>query len=90
MLEMRPLAEKVAQPAAPPAFETTRPVVEARPTLFTLKSVVVAEAVEEPIANRVVLVEPLFACTERRAKGEVVPMPIVPVPRTVLLPIPVP
>ena len=62
-----------------PKPETTRLVEEARPTLFTEKRVVVAEAVEEPIANSVVLVEPLFAWTESVAQGVVDAMPIEPV-----------
>ena len=61
-----------------PRPETTRLVVEARPVLETEKRVVVALAVEEPIANRVVLVEPLFAWTESFAHGVVEAMPIEP------------
>jgi hypothetical protein len=45
------------------------------PVLETLKSVVVAEAVEEPMAKSVLFVLPLNACTESFANGEVVPMP---------------
>ena len=44
----------------------------------TEKSVVVAEAVEEPIANSVVLVDPLFACTDSAPHGEEDAIPIVP------------
>ena len=55
-----------------------RLVVEARPTLSTENSVVVAEAVLEPIANNVVLVEPLFAWTDSFAHGEEDAIPIVP------------
>ncbi len=49
VFEMRPVAEKVAQPAAPPAPETMRFVVEAVPVLEIWKSVDCADAVEEPI-----------------------------------------
>ena len=49
------------------------------PVLDIEKSVVVADAVEEPIAKSVVLVEPLFAWIERLANGEVVLMPTNPV-----------
>ena len=61
-----------------PRPETMRLVVEARPTLSTENSVVVAEAVLEPIANNVVLVEPLFAWTDSFAHGEEDAIPIVP------------
>ena len=62
-----------------PKPETTRLVLEARPVLSIEKSVVVALAVEEPIANRIVLVEPLFAWTESFAHGEEDATPMVPV-----------
>ena len=78
-----------AQPNAPLAHVSTLPllqlvrkapnslVVEAAPVLSIEKSVVVADAVDEPIAKRVVLVSPLFACIAKRAKGVEVPMPTV-------------
>lgn len=48
------------------------------PVFETLKSVVVAFAVDEAMANSVVLVAPLFACTESCANGVEVPTPNVP------------
>lgn len=48
------------------------------PVLLTLKSVVVALAVEEAIAKRVVPVEPAAACTESFAYGVVEPIPMLP------------
>ena len=48
------------------------------PVFNTEKSVLVADAVEEPIAKSVVLVSPLFACTESFANGEVEPIPTFP------------
>ena len=57
--------------------EKLRPV--SKPVLETLRSVEVAVAVDEPIANSTVLVPPLFACSERLANGEVVPIPKLPV-----------
>ena len=45
------------------------------PVLLTLNSVVVALAVELPIAKSVELVSPLLAWMESLANGEVVPMP---------------
>lgn len=63
VFEMRPVAEKVAQPAAPPALETTKLVVEAVPV--TARFVVVAAvpvacknvkfwSVEEPFNSKLV------------------------------------
>ena len=49
------------------------------PDELTLKSVVVADAVEEPMAKSVVLAEPLFAWMENLAHGDVVAMPTLPV-----------
>ena len=46
--------------------------------LETEKSVVVAEAVEEPMAKSMVLVSLLLAWTESLAKGEVDAMPTLP------------
>lgn len=57
-----------------PEHAPKRPIVVV-PVLLTLKSVVVEFAVEEPIANRILLVSPLLACTESRAKGDVEPTP---------------
>lgn len=48
------------------------------PVLSIEKRVVVAEAVEEPIAKRVVRVEPATAFTESCAKGVVEPIPRAP------------
>src|SRR3989344_6071945 len=62
-----------------PRPETMRLVVEARPTLSTENSVVVAEDVLEPIGNNAVLVEPLFAWTDSVPHGVVEAMPIAPV-----------
>src|SRR5262249_28406905 len=45
------------------------------PVLETLNKVVVPVCVEEPMAKRVVLVEPFTACTESCANGELVPTP---------------
>ena len=42
VFEISPTAENVAQPAVPPAFETMRPVVEARPVFEIEKRFVVA------------------------------------------------
>jgi hypothetical protein len=50
-----------------PNPEIVRLVVLALPVLSMVKRVVVALAVEEPIAKRVLLVEPLLALRERRA-----------------------
>ena len=46
------------------------------PVLETEKSVVVAEAVDEPMEKSVVLVSPSFAWTANLASGLVVPIPI--------------
>ena len=43
------------------------------PTLFIKNSVVVAEAVDEPIANKLVIVSPLLAWIENFANDEVEP-----------------
>jgi len=48
---------------------------EVEPIFDTEKSVVVADAVEDPIANSVVAVSPLLAATENLANGELVPRP---------------
>ena len=45
------------------------------PVLETEKSVVVALAVEEPIAKRILFVSPLLAWTESFANGVEVPTP---------------
>jgi hypothetical protein len=47
-----------------------------------VNNVVVAAAVEDAIANKVSFVSPLFACIENLAHGEVVPIPILPLPDT--------
>ncbi len=57
--------------------ESWKSVVE--PVFETLNNVVVAEAVEEPMAKSVVLVEPLLAWIENFAQGEEEATPIVPV-----------
>ena len=67
------MASEVVVPAPSAKFW---PVM--RPVLLIEKRVVVAACVEEPIAKRVAFVAPLFACTERSAKGLVVPTPKVP------------
>lgn len=54
-------------------------VVVTAPVLEMLKSVEVAEAVEEPIAKRVVLVSPLLEWMPNLANGEEVPTPMEPV-----------
>jgi hypothetical protein len=56
--------------------EVAPPCCVRDPVLEIAKSVVVADAVDEPIAKRVVLVEPLFVCIESAAYGDVVPTPI--------------
>lgn len=48
------------------------------PVFETENSVVVAEAVEEPIAKSVVLVEPSLPCTESCAYGDVEAIPMFP------------
>ncbi len=45
------------------------------PVLLTLKSVVVADAVELPMAKSVVAVSPLLALIENLANGDVEPTP---------------
>src|SRR5512146_40360 len=60
--------------AAPPVSV----VYVARPAFEIEKSVVVAAAVDEPTAKRVEVVSPLLVWMENFAKGEEVPMPIVP------------
>lgn len=52
------------------------------PVFETEKRVVVAVAVEEPIAKSVVLVEPLFAWIANCAHGDVEAIPTVPLPKT--------
>lgn len=49
------------------------------PWALTIKSVEVADAVEEPIAKSVVFVSPLFAWIESLENGEVEPTPTLPV-----------
>ncbi len=49
------------------------------PVFDTENRVEVADAVEEPIAKSVVLVEPLTACTESVANGDELAIPIAPV-----------
>ena len=63
VFDMSPIAENVAHPGVPPAEETMRLVVEARPVFDMEKSVEVAEAVDEPIAKRKLFddVSPVFA-----------------------------
>ena len=61
--------------AAAPRLETVRLVVEARPVLETLKSVVVAFAVEDAMVKSVVVVSPLLAWMDNFVNGEDVPMP---------------
>ena len=69
-------------PADAPSPEMMRLVDEAvpkrneLPVFDTEKSVVVADAVDEPIAKSVVLTSPLLACIAKRANGVVLPMPI--------------
>ncbi len=48
------------------------------PMLSIVRSVVVVADEEEPIAKMVVLVEPLFAWSEKFTHGEVVPIPMLP------------
>ena len=48
------------------------------PVFETLNSVVVADCVDEPMANNVVAVSPLLVWIESFANGDVVPMPIDP------------
>jgi hypothetical protein len=59
--------------------ELASPESVVAPVLETLNSVVVAEAVEEPMAKSVLFVLPSYACTESFANGEVVPTPTFPV-----------
>ncbi len=66
--------------ASAPNWKTASPVPElspivVRPVFETEKSVVVAVAVEEPIAKSVVAVSPLLAEMENLANGELVPTP---------------
>ena len=61
--------------------------VEVRtPVLLIEKRVEVADAVEEPIAKRLVAVEPLFAWTESFAYGDVVAIPMFPLAMVVPVP----
>jgi len=77
-----PAALKGYAPPPPPqpVHEATvrLPVSVALPALETEKSVVVAEAVDEPMAKRVVAVSPLLVWMANLANGEVVPRPILP------------
>ena len=57
--------------------EPKRPSVVV-PVFDTEKSVEVAEAVDEPMAKRVVAVSPLLAAIENLANGELVPIPMLP------------
>ena len=66
-------------PLLEPTMPEPKSAMVVEPVLETEKSVVVAVAVEEPIAKRVVAVEPLFACTANFANGEEVATPRVPV-----------
>ena len=68
--------ESVVRALAPEQVPNLPSVVV--PVLEMEKRVVVAEDVDEATANKVVLVEPLFAWTESVAKGEVVAMPTLP------------
>src|SRR5581483_9409823 len=52
--------------------------IVARPVFEMLNSVVVALAVEEPIANNVFAVSPLLVWIANFANGELVPTPILP------------
>src|SRR3990167_7990790 len=54
------------------------PVKVALPPLAIENNVVVALAVEEPMAKRVALVSPFWAWSENLANGEVVPTPVLP------------
>jgi hypothetical protein len=58
------------------------------PLLSTVRRVVVAEAVDEAIANNVVFVSPLFAWIDSFANGEVVPIPNLPVESILTLSMP--
>ena len=69
---------EVAVPSDKLSWETVAAVSVVLPVFATEKSVVVAEAVEEPIAKRLVLVSPLLVCIESLAYGEDVPMPSAP------------
>lgn len=53
-------------------------LIVVEPVLETLKSVVVADAVEDEIWNAVVSVPPALSAIPKRDVGDVVPMPIVP------------
>ncbi len=67
----------------PAKVEVPVPFTERRPVLSTLKSVVVALAVDEAMAKRVVFVPPLLAWRESFANGDVVLIPTFPVVLTV-------
>ena len=78
-VETAPEALTVRQSPAPePSAEIVRLVVEARPVFDIEKRVVVALCVEEPMAKRVVLVDPLLACTDSAPHGEEEATPMVP------------
>ena len=82
VLEINPTELNVAQPAVPPAEETMRLVVEARPVLSTENKVDVPYVlVVEPIANSMVgtvKAALVLAISEKLAHGEVVPIPTLP------------
>jgi hypothetical protein len=65
--------------AKQPAVMLMPLLIVVEPVLSTEKSVVVADAVDEPMAKRVVLVPPLLAWIDERANGDVVPMATSPV-----------
>lgn len=73
--KLRPLAkDDVAVP-----LTRRLPAIVVEPVLSMLKSVVVAEAVDEPMAKRVVAVSPLLVWMPNLANGVVEPMPREPV-----------
>jgi hypothetical protein len=76
VFEIVPSVAKVAQPAAPPALETTRFVVEAVPVFEMLKSVLKALLlVEEDTEKSVDSLVVEAAWIEKRAFGVEVPTP---------------
>src|SRR3989344_6639117 len=83
VFEMRPVAENVAQPAAPPAEETVRFVVEAvpeivRPVVEAYGRMLAVEVVAMKYPARAELPNADEPSTESFAYGEVVPMPTLP------------
>ena len=76
-----PLTEKQPVVTLMPLLkvEVAPPCCVSAPVFDIAKSVVVADAVDEPIAKSVVFVSPLFAWSESFANGEVVPRPKLPV-----------